>query len=59
MRWALYRLDTGAVYGKQLTALILPGRELCEVQSERVWSEPGPKVPPTLVERLRKWYVCM
>jgi len=49
-------LDTGAVYGRQLTALILPSREICEVPSAKVYSDPGPKKPPTILQRIRSAY---
>lgn len=49
-------LDTGAVYGRQLTALILPGRQLCEVQSAKVYSNPAPKKPLTVKQRLQQLY---
>jgi len=49
-------LDTGAVYGRQLTALILPGRELVEVHSAKVYSEPGPKKKSSLIKRMQQCY---
>ena len=34
-------LDTGACYGKQLTALVLPERRLVSVASKRVYEQPA------------------
>jgi len=38
--WAI-GLDTGAVYGKKLTGMILPGKKLVQVESLEVYERPG------------------
>lgn len=37
-------IDTGACYGKQLTALVLPSRQLVQVDSVEVYVDPEEKI---------------
>ena len=34
-------LDTGACYGKRLSAIVLPERRVVQTASRRVYSQPG------------------
>lgn len=50
-------LDTGAVYGRHLTAYVMPQQQVIQVASAKVYSDPGPKGKSmSALQRLRHWY---